>query len=166
MHKLYSGLLLAGLLATMGACKKDDPKPKTNLTAKEQLLTDHKWKISAITLVATSPLGSITQDGYAPLAACQKDNFNAYNADKTGATDEGATKCSTSAPQSTPYTWSFNAAETELSFTGTFNGQPNTTVAGELLQLTNNTMQVRTTTTQTTAGITITTTATTTYVPY
>jgi hypothetical protein len=166
MQKLYSCTLALGLLIALGSCKKDEQKPNgPTLSAKEQLLVAHKWRISAITLVATTPFGSTTSDGYARLQTCQKDNFLEYKTDKTAVEDEGATKCSNNAPQNNSFNWSLNTAETQLTHSGTINGQASS-VAADLLQLTSTSMQIRTTTTQTSGGITFTTEATTTYVTF
>jgi len=58
-----------------------------------------------------------TNDMFAMMEDCEKDDTNKFNTDKTVVTDEGATKCDSSNPQKTTSTWSFNADETVLTIT-------------------------------------------------
>ncbi|GAA4009518.1 hypothetical protein GCM10022408_22030 [Hymenobacter fastidiosus] len=104
------GLSLTLLLA---GCSKDESgqaKPAPTLTAKETLLTAKNWRITAVVGATTFMGNTITVDGFKQMPACEKDNFYKDNADKTAVTDERATRCSTSAPQTQTATWSFNAA--------------------------------------------------------
>jgi len=169
MKKFYSYSLGLCLTVAVVGCSKDDSdgsKPNTpTLTAKETLLTSKNWRISAIAGTYTAFGQTITTDGYAMLSACKKDDFVKYSADKTAVGDEGASKCSTNDPQSSSFTWALNAAETELTHSGTINGTA-TSVKAEVLQLTATTLQVRTTNVQTQSGITTTSTATTTYTAF
>ncbi|MBF9235967.1 hypothetical protein I2I05_01025 [Hymenobacter sp. BT683] len=167
MNKRFTHLLILSLALVAAACGKDgDPTPdKPAVSAKTALLTTPKWRITAIVGTTTFGGQTTTINGYASLPACQKDNFGKFNVDKSVVMDEGATKCSTTAPQSKTGTWSFNAAETELTTvdpsqpTGTLQH----TVVAEVLQLTATALKVKTTTTQTVSGFTIVSTATTTY---
>jgi hypothetical protein len=169
MKKFYSysvGLCLAVALVGCGKDDSDDAKPNTpTLTAKETLLTSKNWRISAVSVTHSFFGQTINSDGYAQLSACKKDDFIKYNADKTAVGDEGATKCSTSDPQTSSFTWAFNSAETELTHSGTINGTA-TSVKAEVLQLTATTLQIRTTNVQTQSGVTSTSTATTTYTAF
>lgn len=170
MAKFSTYFLCLSLALTAAGCgKKSDPTPTANpLSAKATLLTTPKWRISAI--VGTTTLAGQTQtlDGYAGLQACQKDNFLKFNADLTVSYDEGGTKCSTSAPQSKPGTWSLNTAETQLTTIDPSvpSGSVGNTIVADLLQVTATTLQVKTTTTQTVSGFTIVSTATTTYTAF
>lgn len=169
MKKIYSYSLGLCLAAAVVGCSKDDSdqsKPSgPKLTAKETLLVSKNWRITAITGSHTAFGQSFESDSYTQLPTCKKDNFIKYNADKTAVGDEGATRCSTNDPQTANFTWSFNAAESELTHSGTLNGVASS-VKAEVLQLTATTLQVRTTNVQTQAGITVTSTATTTYTAF
>jgi hypothetical protein len=65
---------------------------------------------------AHSTTGSTTTtvDDYAPIPACQKDNFLLFDADLTYADDEGPTSCAPFLPQKRPGTWGFASNETAL----------------------------------------------------
>lgn len=71
----------------VSSCKKD--------ISRTELLTSGKWKIIAI---QASFLG-MTNDAYAELEDCEKDNFISFKTDKTVEIDEGATKCNPDDPQ-------------------------------------------------------------------
>lgn len=165
MKKFYSYALGACLTLLMASCEKDDVTPDgPKLTAKETLLTSKKWRITAIEGAITVDDFTSTFDAFARLPACQRDNFATFNADKTGISDEGTLKCSTTDPQTQNFTWALNADETTLTASGFINGSA-TAVTADLLQLTSTTMQIRTTTTQTQAGIVIKSSLLTTYAP-
>ena len=169
MKNFSSYLLgLSLMLALAGCGKNSDPTPATKLSANTTLLTTPKWRISAVVGTTTFGGQTTTVDGYANLQSCQKDNFIKFNADLTAVSDEGATKCSSSAPQSKQGTWSFNATETQITTVDPSvpAGSVGNTIVADVLQLTASTLQVKTTTTQTISGYTIVSTATTTYAPF
>lgn len=173
MNKVYAYTLGLCAALTLASCTKEDsdqvaPTPK--LTAKEAMLTAKNWRITAISAVATItaegfPPATTSFDAYAKLINCQRDNFAKYTVDKTIVVDEGATKCSTTDPQTQIFKWLLNADETELTVSGKVNGADRTEKA-ELLQLTPTTMQVRTTTVLTQLDVTSTTKTTTTYTAF
>ena len=163
-------LLFAFALGLAGCSKKaDDPTPTTPpLSAKTTLLITPKWRITAIVGALTFGGQTTTTDSYANLPTCRRDDFSKFSADLTVAQDEGATRCTQTDPQTRAGTWSFNAAETQLTVIDPSKpvGTTGQTVTADLLQLTSTTLVVKTTTTQTTSGITIVTTATTTYAAF
>ncbi|MDO7873254.1 hypothetical protein Q5H93_00810 [Hymenobacter sp. ASUV-10] len=156
-------LSLGLLLASCGGSGNSNPTP--SVSPRTQLLTTPKWRISGISQALTFNGQTITTNAYAGVSSCRKDDFGKFNVDKTVVTDEGATKCSSSAPQSKTGTWSFNTAETEITVV-----DPNPTpgsignATAEILQMTATNMQLRTTTTQTQAGYPITVVLTTDYI--
>jgi hypothetical protein len=91
------------------ACSKDSDnnKPKTNT----DLLVQGSWKFDNVT-VNGADVSSLVQ-------GCQKDNTLTFAAGGTGTLDEGATKCSSNDPQSSPFTWSFATNETVLHVSAT-----------------------------------------------
>jgi len=92
------------------ACSKDsgnNNKPKTNT----DLLVQSSWKFDNATVSGTD-VSSLIQ-------GCQKDNTLTFAAGGTGTLDEGATKCSSNDPQSSPFTWSFATNETVLHVSAT-----------------------------------------------
>ena len=169
--KYFSTLLLSLSLffAVTGCGKKSDPTPAApTLSANTVTLTAPKWRISAIVGTTTFAGQTVTTDAYAGLPSCQKDNFLKYNSDLTAIADEGATKCSTSAPQSKQGTWSFNATETQITIIDPSvpAGTTGNTITADILQLTATSMRLKTTNTQTVSGYTIVSTATTTYTAF
>jgi hypothetical protein len=158
---LSLGLLLAGC----GSTGSSNPTP--SVSPRTQLLTTPKWRITAISQMLTFNGQTITSNAYAGVSSCRRDDFGKFNVDKTVVTDEGATKCLSAAAQTKTGTWSFNAAETDITVV-----DPNPTpgsignATAEILQMTSTNMQLRTTTTQTQAGYPITVVLTTDYVAF
>jgi hypothetical protein len=112
--KKISFLLLAAL--ALGSCKKnDDNSPAA--PSKTDLLTAKNWRITAQKNTTTFGTQTSTTDEYAALSACERDNFAKFNTNKTVVFDEGATKCSTSDPQTESGTWDFNSDQSKLNLT-------------------------------------------------
>lgn len=108
---LSTGLLVLSSSVIISACSK-----KTDEITKAVLLTTSTWKYSEAGIDAdadgkidqTLPTGTVT--------TCQTDFILTFKSDKTGTLDEGPTKCLASDPQSTPFTWDLNSANTEINF--------------------------------------------------
>lgn len=92
-------------LALMGAvctsvvftsCKKDDDKKETETTPS----IVGTWKITAQTITTNFGGMESTQDMYADMEPCQKDDLIKFGEDKTVTTSPGATKCDPSEPAS------------------------------------------------------------------
>ena len=89
-------------------------KSFTVAATKTYYITQSTWKFSGATV------GGV--DASAFVQACQKDNiltFANIGGNKTGTLDEGATKCNAGDPQTTPFTWAFQAGETQLFISAT-----------------------------------------------
>lgn len=139
--------LLAASLLALGACKKtDDASPTPSPTA---LLTAKPWRLAAQTTTTTTSSSGVTVsatfDDFAALPACGRDNFYKFSADKTLLVDEGPTRCSTSLPQTTAFTWDFNADQTQLLVTSP--GKTATAETDDIIELSASTLHFRTTTT-------------------
>jgi hypothetical protein len=93
----------------LSACSKDP----VDDAAKKTALTTGTWKLSA-SLTDYNKDGVFEEDSYALFAACIKDNTYSFNADGNEITDEGATKCYSSSPQTSTSTWSFTNNQTRL----------------------------------------------------
>lgn len=99
-------------IGTLGSCKKDE-KSKT------ELLTHHSWIIKSHTINPAIDLGTgvLITDLYANeffYPACTKDDFMTFKDNGQVISDEGATKCSAGAPQTTTQSWTFNSDETVI----------------------------------------------------
>src|SRR5438477_9060268 len=90
------------------ACSKSD---SSSSKTKTELITQSSWKFSNAKVSGT--------DVSAFLQTCQKDNILVFAAAGTGTLDEGATKCNSGDPQSSPFTWSFASNETILHVSAT-----------------------------------------------
>ena len=104
-------LLITASSVILAACSK-----KTEEVTKTVLLTTSTWKFSE---AGIDPDGDGKIDQGLPagtLASCQTDFVLSFKSDKTGTLDEGATKCSTADPQSTPFTWELNSDNTKITF--------------------------------------------------
>src|SRR3954471_12979798 len=101
-------LAIVLLFGSLLSCKKKKDEP-----TKTDLITSSSWQYES---------GGIDQDRNGTvdftfestglLQPCILDNKGTFHADGTGVADEGATKCNASAPQTTPFTWSFASNET------------------------------------------------------
>lgn len=109
-------LAFASLFVFCLSCKKSNDN-STPPKSKTVLLTQSSWKVQSVGIDADNN-GTVDQDVTSSLSACQLDNTYSFKSDSTGTMDEGATKCSSTDPQTTSFTWGFRNNETVL--TGTF----------------------------------------------
>jgi hypothetical protein len=72
------------------------------------------WKVQTVGLDADKN-GTVDLDVTSNIQACDLDDTYTFKSDGTGATDEGLTKCNTTDPQSTSFSWSFKNNETVMS---------------------------------------------------
>lgn len=114
-------LIIAALaLITISSCKKDEETAKTNTDH----LTASPWKMTKMTINPGIDFGNgiLVTDLYAFQEACSKDDTEKFNVGGTGVTDEGATKCDPTDPQTSSFKWAFASNESKLIFDGdTFN---------------------------------------------
>lgn len=108
-------MLAAAASFTFVSCGDDDddnnnvePTP-----TKTEMLTDKNWKLTGETMSGNG----VTMDTFGQMPACEKDDITKFTKDMKVTFDEGATKCSSSAPQSTTGTWEFTSNETKLKLT-------------------------------------------------
>lgn len=111
-------ILAMSMTVVFSSCKKDkDEVPKS----KTDLLTISKWKMTARTVTPEVPfyddegnsLG-MTNDLFAQMYACEKDNSYKFNKDFTIIIDEEAVKCMDSRPQTHTGSWSFKSNESGI----------------------------------------------------
>jgi len=102
--------LIAAFVLSIGACKKDAAKSKT------ELLTQSSWKV--LKLEERTGAGPWTE--VLPLPpACDRDNINIFRTNGTFEENEGATKCNPADPQIVSTgSWSFITNETQLQVPG------------------------------------------------
>ncbi len=114
-------LALSLVILTVFACKKSSTPSKSSTT----YLTQSSWKVQSLG-IDQDKNGTVDYDITSTLPACQLDNTYTFKSDGTGTTDEGATKCNSTDPQTTPFTWVFKNNETVLSGNfGISNGDAN-----------------------------------------
>lgn len=131
-------------LTFAASCKKDDnnsnPSGSNNKTS---TLTSGKWKIVASVTsytVAGQQFNNI--DVFSMIPECQKDDLFLFNADGTCTKDEGATKCSTGSPQTSPAgNWELQNNDTQLK--GNINGFE---VTATIVELNSNSLKLNYTT--------------------
>lgn len=108
--KIY--ILLLSFLSLAACSKSGSTKSKT------ELISSATWKFSQAGLDNN---GDGTIDVAAPsglVEACVTDNLVTFKSDKTGVVDEGATKCASTDPQTSAFTWALSADETQITFSG------------------------------------------------
>ncbi|MCS3799838.1 hypothetical protein [Niastella sp. OAS944] len=94
-------------------CKKDDDD-KDVTKERIQFVTSSSWKYDTVGIDTNKdgkpdqPLTGFTVE------ACDKDNTILFKSDSTGTLDEGPSKCNSSDPQKTPFTWYFKENGTIL----------------------------------------------------
>lgn len=149
MKKIF---LFAGTCLALGACSKKDDASPAPTPSRSELLTARPWRLSAQTTTTTPSGGTpTTTNDFAALSACERDNFFKFNTDKTLVVDEGPSKCSASAAQTSSFTWDFNADQTKLLVTSPGKTTPET---DDIVELTATTLRFRTATTSSTGTVT------------
>lgn len=112
--KFFSSIAVVFTLWLAGCTKKSDPPPPN----KTDHITASAWTYESAGIDADK---NGTIDFALPantFAACQLDNSISFKANNTGITDEGATKCNASDPQTSNFNWSFTDNETNLQVSG------------------------------------------------
>jgi hypothetical protein len=87
------------------ACKKNTSS--SNTSSRTTLITEASWKFDSSGIDQNKD-GIIDVVDTTSILPCQKDNTYTFNKDSTGIMDEGATKCNSTDPQTTAFTWSFS----------------------------------------------------------
>lgn len=109
--KKYLFVLAAVSGLILFSCKKDKDD---NGASKTQLVASATWKYDTAMLDKDK---NGTPDDALPaglIGTCTTDNTITFKSDSTGVLDEGATKCTSSAAQSTAFTWYFKENESVL----------------------------------------------------
>jgi hypothetical protein len=100
--------LSAMLLLTFSACQKSGDDAPPNNADKTQLITASAWKYSDAGLDNDN---NGTKDMAIPgallPASCDTDNTLLFKSDNTGIMSEGASKCTTTDPDTVNFTWNF-----------------------------------------------------------
>jgi hypothetical protein len=110
--KIFLFLLFATMVFT--ACKKKDGPP-----TKTELLEEKPWVYNT---AGVDQDNNNTIDQTLPstyMQPCAIDNSYIFKSDGTGTIDEGATKCNTTTPQTSPFSWSFADNETSINLQST-----------------------------------------------
>ncbi|GAB3574372.1 lipocalin family protein [Hymenobacter daeguensis] len=105
-------------LALLAGCKKDSTTPTTEPSARTTALVNKNWKMTAV----TAQQGALSQDRYASLLPCEKDNYIRFNDSHTTEANEGALKCSLNDPQTYAGRWELINNESQLLVTTTLFG--------------------------------------------
>lgn len=90
-----------------------NPPPPPPPPTHTQLVTAHPWKYNS------GKVHTAFGDTTLPIQACRIDNSYTFVPGGTGTMDEGATKCASTDPQTSPFTWSLSQPD---SMTITLNG--------------------------------------------
>ena len=116
MKQLVLAVLACALAFSFTACKKSKTQTKTDL------ITKSAWKFdnAALDMNRDGTADAPVPPGF--LQTCDTDNTITFNADGTGIADEGATKCSTANPQTSPFTWSFKDNEQVINLSNSIFG--------------------------------------------
>lgn len=111
--KIFSTLLLLSLaIGVFSNCKKEERPPEKT---KKELLTAGAWvhESSGVDVDKNGTIElSLEAAGVQP---CRLDNVLTFRSDNTAVADEGASKCNTTDPPTTQFSWQFADNETALS---------------------------------------------------
>lgn len=117
---LYVCLIALGTISVfVTSCKKDsdgeDVNPTPTVSQKTQLLTASKWVVQSITVNPAIDFGfGPTTDLWSTAPGCSRDNFFTYQVTGDRVMDEGATKCTSTNPQTKTTKWKFLDNETRI----------------------------------------------------
>ena len=101
MKKFVFVLLSIGLI--IYSCKKSSD----NSPSKTEIITSATWKYDTAAIDFNKDGKPETQIPPGTIATCKLDNIITFKKDSTGILDEGATKCTSTDPQTTAFTWYF-----------------------------------------------------------
>ena len=107
LQKIGLFLIVAGAICTT-ACSDDDETTAPELTAEQKISGNSFLLIDQVQIE-----NGVTVSTYDSLDVCDKDDVIIFNANKTGAFDEGVTKCDPQDNQSDPFNWGL-LADTKL----------------------------------------------------
>jgi hypothetical protein len=143
-------LTVCSVILILSSCKKNSDSPNSA----SAILISGKWQITASTSTFTIAGDNQTVDIFSSLPSCVQDNYYIFNSDGTGTTDEGATKCDDSDPQTTSNgNWQLLNNDTQLQA-----GDTGAEITADVKQLDNSTLVLEYETVAN--GITSTTTTT------
>lgn len=109
-------ILLSLATVVFSGCKKDDSDPAPT-TSKTTILAQQSWKFNNAGLDPNKD-GTIDTDVSNQIPDCLKDNILSFSTNGSGSLDEGAAKCNSGDPQTTPFTWNFVSNETLINVNG------------------------------------------------
>jgi hypothetical protein len=132
---LCSALALSSVLFFFSCSKKSDPAP-----SRDQLLSTAKgWKITD----ASVTVANVTQSIMSSIPACSLDNIIYFKSTGAYLEDEGATKCTSTDPQTVESgTWKFNTDKTVITVISSDPNNPGT-VTLTVVSLTATTLVVK-----------------------
>ena len=131
------------------ACSRDDEDPPATGN-KEQLMAG-RWLLVGSAIKTNINGAETTQDIYATLRPCEKDNINIYKADSHLIVDEGAIKCDTGQQQDKG-TWAMSEDRTKLIITPV----SGSVVTQTIDQFDNTTLKLSVAQTESANGVTVT----------
>ncbi len=145
---------IAAVTLLFASCKKNDDN-----VSRKDTLTNGKWRITAATTTISTSGVSNTTDEYATYDACEKDDVTIFRTDMHLIDDAGAVKCNSSDPQQTDSgIWALSENDTKIIFTGS-----GVVLTFNIDQIDGNTLKLSYSSSQTTSGITVTTTSSSTF---
>lgn len=112
LRKIFLPAACAAALLTAESCQKNSDQQTTPPTNTE-LLTTSAWRVD-IAGIDQDRNGTVDISLMALLPTCLTDNSITFRGGNAGTTDEGASKCNSTDPQTSNFTWSFADNETSL----------------------------------------------------
>ena len=132
---IYFAALTAFCTIISLSCKKNHDKSRSELLVGSWTITSDVFNPA----YDFNGNGTPVTDAYSTYQACSKDNFTTFNANNTGAFDEGATKCNPGDQQGYSFSWQLSDNDSKIIMDEYADD------AATILQLDNSTLKVSTT---------------------
>jgi hypothetical protein len=136
---MKQALLFCILTVFAFSCKKvDEPDMR------QDKLRAGNWKRTALKITYRQPGGAeTTEDAYATLPACTKDDLLQFNAGSEGYVNEGGSKCNVGDPDNSKFTWRLTNGETQLNVSGAYDHFGTDEARASIITFTDNNMAIR-----------------------
>lgn len=139
LHMKQVLLLCVLTVFAFSSCKKvDEPNMR------QDQLRAGTWKRTVLKVTYRQPGGNdITEDAYATLPDCAKDDLLEFTSAYDGDVNEGSSKCNVGDPDKTKFTWKLVNGETQLNVSGAYDHFGTDEARANIISFTDNNFAIR-----------------------
>jgi len=132
-------LLLCVLTVFAFSCKKvDEPNMR------QDKLRSGNWKRTTLKVTYRMPGGNeTTEDAYATLPDCAKDDLLQFGSGFEGNVNEGGSKCNVGDPDNSKFIWKLTNGETQLNISGAIDHFGTDEARADIITFTDNNLAIR-----------------------